>query len=146
MQRFVGSDIAELLLRGSRSFGASDRDGEQSDLGSLIDLNETPKTETESFNALDLLTGNPLSNEETSEKNIQEYTKLLLAGRKKVTSLANSYCDGFFSVLHVLVTVIIQCVLGQSGKDLGHFALFIPFLFNMNEKYRVRVRMFNFNV
>lgn len=96
MQRFVGSDIAELLLRGSPSVGACDRDGKQSDVGSLIDLNETPKSETESFNASDLLTGNPLSNEETSEQNIQDYTKLLLAGRKKVTSLANSYHDRLF--------------------------------------------------
>lgn len=95
MQRIVGSDIAELLLRGSRTVGACDGDGEQSDMGSLIDLNETPKSETESFNASDLLTGNPLSNEETSEQIIQNYTKLLLAGRKKVTFLTNSYCGGF---------------------------------------------------
>ncbi|XP_060775695.1 protein transport protein Sec16B isoform X2 [Neoarius graeffei] len=81
--RIVGSDIAELLLRGSHSVGACDGVGEQSDMGSLIDLNETPKSEMESFNTSDLLTGNPLSNEETSEQNIQDYTKLLLAGRKK---------------------------------------------------------------
>ncbi|XP_053086096.1 protein transport protein Sec16B isoform X3 [Pangasianodon hypophthalmus] len=83
--RIVGSDIAELLLRGSHSVGACDGDGKQSSLvGSLIDLNETPTSETESFNTSDLLTGNPLSNEEASEQNIQNYTKLLLAGRKKV--------------------------------------------------------------
>ncbi|XP_058259362.1 protein transport protein Sec16B isoform X1 [Hemibagrus wyckioides] len=81
--RIVGSDIAELLLRGRHIVGACDGDGEQSDVGSLIDLNETPKSEMDSFNASDLLTGNPLSSEETSEQNIQNYTKLLLAGRKK---------------------------------------------------------------
>lgn len=106
MQRIVGSDIAELLLRGSHSVGACDGVGEQSDMGSLIDLNETPKSEMESFNTSDLLTGNPLSNEETSEQNIQNYTKLLLAGRKKVTSLASSYCGGLFSVWSVLFCVI----------------------------------------
>lgn len=103
----MGSDIAELLLRGSCSVGACD--GEMSDMGSLIDLNETPKSETESFNTSDLLTGNPLSNEETSEQNIQNYTKLLLAGRKKVTSLAGSYCGGFSSVLSGLFCVIMRC-------------------------------------
>ncbi|KAF7711706.1 protein transport protein Sec16B isoform X2 [Silurus meridionalis] len=81
--RIVGSDIAELLLRGSRSVGTFDGDGEQSDVGSLIDLNESPKSESESYNSLDLLTGNPLSNEENSKENLQNYTKLLLAGRKK---------------------------------------------------------------
>ncbi|KAI5628348.1 protein transport protein Sec16B isoform X1 [Silurus asotus] len=81
--RIVGSDIAELLLRGSRSVGTFDGDAEQSDVGSLIDLNESPKSELESYNSSDLLTGNPLSNEETSEENLQNYTKLLLAGRKK---------------------------------------------------------------
>ncbi|XP_017335824.1 protein transport protein Sec16B isoform X1 [Ictalurus punctatus] len=81
--RIVGSDIAELLLQGSRSVGACDEDGKQSDVGSLIDLNETPSSEMESFNTSDFLTGNVLSNEETSEQSIQNYTKLLLAGRKK---------------------------------------------------------------
>lgn len=87
VQRIVGSDIAELLLQGSRSVGACDEDGKQSDVGSLIDLNETPSSEMESFNTSDFLTGNVLSNEETSEQSIQNYTKLLLAGRKKVTVL-----------------------------------------------------------
>lgn len=97
MQRIVGSDIAELLLRGRHVVGACDGDGEQSDVGSLIDLNETPKSEMDSFNALDLLTGNPLSSEETSEQNIQNYTKLLLAGRKKVISF--THFGGFWFLL-----------------------------------------------
>ncbi|TVK90582.1 Protein transport protein Sec16B [Bagarius yarrelli] len=81
--RIVGSDIAELLLQGRHTKGVCDFEGEQSDVGSLIDLNETSKVETESFNTSDLLTGNMPSSEETSEQNIQNYTKLLLAGRKK---------------------------------------------------------------
>ncbi|XP_053355614.1 protein transport protein Sec16B [Clarias gariepinus] len=81
--RIVGSDIAELLLRGSCSVGVCEGSSEQSDVGSLIDLNESPKPEADSFNTSDLLTGNPLSDEETSEQKIQNYTKLLLAGRKK---------------------------------------------------------------
>lgn len=133
VQRIVGSDIAELLLRGSRSIGACDADDEQSDVGSLIDLNETPKSETESFSSSDLLTGNPLSNEETSEQNIQNYTKLLLAGRKKVMCLAKSFYGGFSSVLSGLVCVIIQCVIRKSGKGLICLPLFIAFLFNINE-------------
>ncbi|KAI4897780.1 hypothetical protein NFI96_034149, partial [Prochilodus magdalenae] len=82
--RIVGSDIAELLVRGSRSSqGVCEGDSERSDVGSLIDLSETPTPETESLNASDLLTGNPLTEEQTSEQNLQNYTKLLLAGRKK---------------------------------------------------------------
>lgn len=103
VQRIVGSDIAELLLREGRSVRACDEDSEQSDATSLIDLSETPKSEMESFNTSDLLTGNLLSNEETSEQNIQNYTKLLLAGRKKVNSLACSYWGGLFSVLSGLL-------------------------------------------
>lgn len=100
VQRIVGSDIAELLLQGSRSVGACDEDGKQSDVGSLIDLNETPSSEMESFNTSDFLTGNVLSNEETSEQSIQNYTKLLLAGRKKVTVLllALIVLSGLFGV------------------------------------------------
>ncbi|XP_060723814.1 protein transport protein Sec16B [Tachysurus vachellii] len=81
--RIVGSDIAELLLRERHTVGACDGDGGQSDVGSLIDLNETQTSGMDSFNTSDLLTGNPLSSEETSGQNIQNYTKLLLAGRKK---------------------------------------------------------------
>lgn len=87
VQRIVGSDISELLLRGKHTVGACDEESEQSNVGSLIDLNETPKSEMDSFNTSDLLTGNPLSGEEASEQNIQNYTKLLLAGRKKVILL-----------------------------------------------------------
>ncbi|XP_062853378.1 protein transport protein Sec16B [Trichomycterus rosablanca] len=81
--RIVGSDIAELLVRGNRSVGVCDGDGEQLGVESLIDLSETSTPETESLNASDLLTGKPLTNEETSKQNIDNYTKLLLAGRKK---------------------------------------------------------------
>lgn len=105
VQRIVGSDIAELLLRGSCSVGVCEGSSEQSDVGSLIDLNESPKPEADSFNTSDLLTGNPLSDEETSEQKIQNYTKLLLAGRKKVI-----YCNDFVSVLSDLFCVITQCV------------------------------------
>lgn len=87
LKRIVGSDIAELLVRGSRSVGTCDGDGTQQDEGSLIDLSETSIPETESLNASDLLTGKALTNEETSNQNIQNYTKLLLAGRKKVMEL-----------------------------------------------------------
>ncbi|XP_017570444.2 protein transport protein Sec16B isoform X1 [Pygocentrus nattereri] len=82
--RIVGSDIAELLVRGSQSSrGVCEGDSERSDIGSLIDLSETPSPEMANLNNSDLLTGNPLTEEQTSEQNLQNYTKLLLAGRKK---------------------------------------------------------------
>ncbi|XP_072539067.1 protein transport protein Sec16B [Salminus brasiliensis] len=81
--RIVGSDIAELLVRGRRSIGACEGDSERSDVGSLIDLSETPTPESDSLNTADLLTGNPFTEQQTSEQNLQNYTKLLLAGRKK---------------------------------------------------------------
>uniref|UniRef100_W5LC40 Protein transport protein sec16 n=1 Tax=Astyanax mexicanus TaxID=7994 RepID=W5LC40_ASTMX len=81
--RIVGSDIAELLVRGRRSIGACEGDSEQTDVGSLIDLSGSPTPETDSLNTADLLTGNPLTEEQASEQNLQNYTRLLLAGRKK---------------------------------------------------------------
>ncbi|XP_030647415.1 protein transport protein Sec16B [Chanos chanos] len=78
--RIVGSDIAELLTRDSKSCDGS---GEQLDGHSLIDLNETPSLETETLDTTDLLTGTGQSNVESAEEALQKYTKLLLAGRKK---------------------------------------------------------------
>ncbi|XP_066521121.1 protein transport protein Sec16B [Hoplias malabaricus] len=81
--RIVGSDIAELLVRGRPSIGACEEDSRPSDVGSLIDLSETPTPERESLHTSDLLTGKPLTEDQTSEKSLHNYTKLLLAGRKK---------------------------------------------------------------
>jgi len=79
MQRIMGSDVAELLMRDSMSTCGELADGE-----SLIDLNETPTPEKETLNIADLLTGYPPTDKEATEQNLQNYTKLLLSGRKKV--------------------------------------------------------------
>ncbi|KAK2836011.1 hypothetical protein Q5P01_016495 [Channa striata] len=77
--QIVGSDIAELLLQGSHSDGRC-----ESEAPSLIDFNESTFAEAPPHRGDDLLTGNWSSfSSETSEKALQSYTKLLLAGRKK---------------------------------------------------------------
>ncbi|XP_062279516.1 protein transport protein Sec16B [Scomber scombrus] len=75
----VGSDIAELLMQGSNSDGSW-----ESDTPTLIDFGEGTTAEAPPSKGDDLLTGNWTSfSSETSEKALQSYTKLLLAGRKK---------------------------------------------------------------
>ncbi|XP_077055066.1 protein transport protein Sec16B isoform X3 [Siphateles boraxobius] len=76
--RIMGSDVAELLMSDSMSTCGELADGE-----SLIDLNETPTPGKETLNIADLLTGYPPTDKEATEQNLQNYTKLLLSGRKK---------------------------------------------------------------
>uniref|UniRef100_A0A4W6CWF0 Protein transport protein sec16 n=1 Tax=Lates calcarifer TaxID=8187 RepID=A0A4W6CWF0_LATCA len=77
--QIVGSDIAELLMQGSHSDGSW-----ESDAPTLIDFSESTNTEAPPQKGEDLLTGNWSSfSSETSEKALQSYTQLLLAGRKK---------------------------------------------------------------
>lgn len=79
-QQIVGSDIAELLMQGSHSDGSW-----ESDAPTLIDFSEGATAEAPPCKGDDLLTGNWSSfSSETSEKALQSYTHLLLAGRKKV--------------------------------------------------------------
>lgn len=79
-QQIVGSDIAELLVQGSHSGGSG-----ESDNSMLIDFSEGSTVEEAPSTGDDLLTGNPsILCADTSEKDLQSYTKLLLAGRKKV--------------------------------------------------------------
>ncbi|KAF7658115.1 hypothetical protein LDENG_00017330 [Lucifuga dentata] len=76
--QIVGSDIAELLVQGSRSACCD------SDAPTLIDLSEGLTSEVPPHKGDDLLTGNGSSSSpETSEQALQNYTGLLLAGRKK---------------------------------------------------------------
>ncbi|KAL1022654.1 hypothetical protein UPYG_G00030560 [Umbra pygmaea] len=79
--RIVGSDIAELLMRDSHVGSGN----EGSKTTTLIDLSEGPSPETDSFDGADLLTGTSASlvTADSTEKDMQKYTKLLLAGRKK---------------------------------------------------------------
>ncbi|XP_041696187.1 protein transport protein Sec16B [Coregonus clupeaformis] len=81
--RIVGSDIAELLMRNSQGHGGSG--GSESEAPTLIDLSEGPSPETDPLDGADLLTGTATSvcTPESTEKDMQGYTKLLLAGRKK---------------------------------------------------------------
>ncbi|KAG9341526.1 hypothetical protein JZ751_019031, partial [Albula glossodonta] len=81
--RIVGSDIAELLTRDSRSPGRCDGEVQASDGPSLIDLSEDPTPETEVLDGPDLLTGAPAQTSESTSEALQKYTQLLLAGRKK---------------------------------------------------------------
>lgn len=77
--QIVGSDIAELLMQGSNSDGSW-----ESEAPTLIDFNENATAEAPPRKGDDLLTGNWTSfSSENSEKALQSYTKLLLAGRKK---------------------------------------------------------------
>ncbi|XP_028260362.1 protein transport protein Sec16B [Parambassis ranga] len=77
--QIVGSDIAELLMQGSHADGSL-----QSETPTLIDFNEETTAEAAPRKGEDLLTGNWSSfTSETSEKALQSYTQLLLAGRKK---------------------------------------------------------------
>ncbi|XP_056235430.1 protein transport protein Sec16B [Seriola aureovittata] len=77
--QIVGSDIAELLMQGSHSDGSW-----ESEAPTLIDFNEGAIAEAPPQKGDDLLTGNWSSfSSETSEKALQSYTQLLLAGRKK---------------------------------------------------------------
>uniref|UniRef100_UPI0037E8B80E protein transport protein Sec16B n=1 Tax=Semicossyphus pulcher TaxID=241346 RepID=UPI0037E8B80E len=77
--QIVGSDIAELLMQGSNSDGSW-----QSNAPTLIDFSEGTAAEAPPQKGDDLLTGDWSSfTPETSEKALQSYTQLLLAGRKK---------------------------------------------------------------
>ncbi|XP_069560050.1 protein transport protein Sec16B [Brachyistius frenatus] len=77
--QIVGSDIAELLMQGSHSDGSW-----ESDAPTLIDFNDDMTAEASPCQGDDLLSGNLSSfTPETSEKALQSYTQLLLAGRKK---------------------------------------------------------------
>ncbi|XP_071343356.1 protein transport protein Sec16B [Trachinotus anak] len=77
--QIVGSDIAELLMQDSHSDGSW-----ESGAPTLIDFSETATAEAPPQKGDDLLTGNWSSfSSETSEKALQSYTQLLLAGRKK---------------------------------------------------------------
>ncbi|KAM9386051.1 protein transport protein Sec16B isoform 1-T1 [Pholidichthys leucotaenia] len=75
----VGSDIAELLMQGSPS--TEDR---PADAQTLINFDgeTSPPPPPPPDDGEDLLTGSRRSSE-TSERNLQRYTKLLLHGRKK---------------------------------------------------------------
>lgn len=77
--QIVGSDIAELLMQGSRP------DGDwESDAPTLIDFSEGTTAEAPPRKGDDLLTGSWSSlTPETPGKALQSYTQLLLAGRKK---------------------------------------------------------------
>ncbi|XP_045905744.1 protein transport protein Sec16B [Micropterus dolomieu] len=77
--QLVGSDIAELLMQDSHSDGSW-----ETDAPTLIDFSEGTTAEAPPRKGDDLLTGNWSSfSSETSEKALQSYTQLLLAGRKK---------------------------------------------------------------
>ncbi|XP_040039483.2 protein transport protein Sec16B [Gasterosteus aculeatus] len=77
--QIVGSDIAELLMQGSHSDGSW-----ESDTPTLIDFSEGTTAAAPPRAGDDLLTGNWSSfSSENSEKALQSYTQLLLAGRKK---------------------------------------------------------------
>ena len=79
-QQIVGSDIAELLMQGSRSDGSWELEPP-----TLIDFSEGGATEAPPQTGDDLLTGTCSFSPETSEKALYSYTELLLAGRKKVS-------------------------------------------------------------
>lgn len=75
--QIVGSDIAELLVQGSRVNEAG-----QSEATSLIDFSEGSAAEAPpSDGEDDLLTGH--STQESAQRALRSYTQLLLAGRKK---------------------------------------------------------------
>ncbi|XP_020487698.2 protein transport protein Sec16B isoform X2 [Labrus bergylta] len=77
--KIVGSDIAELLMQGSHADGSW-----EAEPPTLIDFSDSSKAEEPPQRGDDLLTGNLSSfSSETSEKDLQSYTQLLLAGRKK---------------------------------------------------------------
>lgn len=82
LQQIVGSDIAELLMQGSHSDGSW-----ASEAPTLIDFSDgtTAEAAAAPCEGDDLLTGDSSSfSSESSEKALQSYTQLLLAGRKKV--------------------------------------------------------------
>uniref|UniRef100_A0A665WMD7 Protein transport protein sec16 n=1 Tax=Echeneis naucrates TaxID=173247 RepID=A0A665WMD7_ECHNA len=77
--QIVGSDIAELLMQSSHPNGSW-----ESEAPTLIDFSEGTTAEAPPQKGEDLLTGNCSSfSSETSQKALQSYTQLLLAGRKK---------------------------------------------------------------
>ncbi|KAF0042524.1 hypothetical protein F2P81_006056 [Scophthalmus maximus] len=79
LEQIVGSDIAEMLMQGSRSDGSR-----ESEATTLIDFSEGATAEEPPQKGDDLLTGNWSSfSSETTGKALQSYTRLLLAGRKK---------------------------------------------------------------
>ncbi|XP_031430417.1 protein transport protein Sec16B [Clupea harengus] len=81
--RIVGSDIAELLTRGTLRLGACEGSAGLEEEASLIDLSDRPPEE-EPLDTGDLLTGNPLAcPAESAEEALRHYTQLLLSGRKK---------------------------------------------------------------
>ncbi|XP_062251437.1 protein transport protein Sec16B isoform X3 [Platichthys flesus] len=76
--QIVGSDIAELLMQGSRSDGSWEIEAP-----TLIDFSEGTAAEAPPQTGDDLLMGSCSFSSETSEKALHSYTELLLAGRKK---------------------------------------------------------------
>uniref|UniRef100_A0A672G5C1 Protein transport protein sec16 n=1 Tax=Salarias fasciatus TaxID=181472 RepID=A0A672G5C1_SALFA len=77
--QIVGSDIAELLMQGSRPDG-----GPESNTPTLIDFDEDAAADAPPRRGDDLLTGSASSfGSDGSEKALRSYTRLLLAGRKK---------------------------------------------------------------
>lgn len=75
--QIVGSDIAELLVQGSRV-----DEGGRSECASLIDFSESSTAEAPPTDGEDdLLTGH--SSQESAQRALRSYTLLLLAGRKK---------------------------------------------------------------
>lgn len=81
----MGSDIAELLTRGTLRLGACEGSAGLEEEASLIDLSDRPPEE-EPLDTGDLLTGNPLAcPAESVEEALRHYTQLLLSGRKKVS-------------------------------------------------------------
>lgn len=90
-QQIVGSDIAELLMQDSHSDGSW-----ETDAPTLIDFSEGTTAEAIPRKGDDLLTGNWSSfSSETSEKALQSYTQLLLAGRKKVSTFLTLFNSSY---------------------------------------------------
>lgn len=79
-QQMVGSDLAELLFHGSSPDGSWEPNAQNA----LIDFSEGPTSEAPLLKGDDLLTGSG-SDLEPCQGALQRYTKLLLAGRKKVS-------------------------------------------------------------
>lgn len=80
--------MAELLMQGSQADGSW-----ESDAPTLIDFSESmAPAEAPPRRGDDLLTGNWSSfSSENSQKALQSYTQLLLAGRKKVSTYSTTY-------------------------------------------------------
>lgn len=99
----MGSDIAELLTRGTVSLGACEGSDEQGDETSLIDLSDRPPPEEEPLDTTDLLTGNPTAcPADSAEEALRSYTQLLLCGRKKVIII-------LILIILILIVLLIFC-------------------------------------